>query len=48
MFPGSYVPRYLFSRTYVPRYLCVPGTYVSPVAMFPDYCTLIVDFSINR
>ena len=27
---------------YVPRYLC------SPVPMFPDFCTLIVDFSINR
>ena len=27
---------------YVPRYLC------SPVPMFPDFFTLIVDFSINR
>ena len=36
MFTGTYVP-----RTYVPRYLC------SPVLMFPDVVTLIVDFSTN-
>ena len=47
MFPGTYVPRYMFPEpmfpgAYVPRYLC------SPVPMFPGFFTLIVVISINR